>query len=281
MGISGDVRGAVIIPAHDEASVIARTLRSLAPLGRMPGVEVVVACNGCSDDTAEIARGFPWTRVVETDRPSKTGAMNLGDAVAREWPRLYLDADIEIAPDAVLAVLAALREPGVLAARAPYEYDTSGATPPVRAYYRARSRIPDPVRMWGAGGYATGEAGHRRFGEFADVTADDSWFDGQFSAAEKRIVPTLPARVRTPRDTGALLAVLTRQRRGVAEIDVPSEAESRVGALLTSVRGPRSLVDAGWYVLLTLVARERAARLRRRGAVVGWERDASSRAATT
>jgi hypothetical protein len=278
MGISGDVRGAIVIPAHDESAVIARTLRSLAPLARMPGVEVVVACNGCHDDTADIARGFPWAQVVETRRPSKTAAMNLGDGVATEWPRLYLDADIEIDPDAVIAVFAALTEPGVLAARAPYVYDTAGATPLVRAYYRARSRIPAPVRMWGAGGYATGEAGHRRFGEFADVTADDSWFDAQFAPAEKRIVATSPARVRTPRDTAGLLAVLTRQHRGVAEIGVPSDAGSRGAALLASVRGPRSAWDAGCYVLLTLIGRRRSARLRRQGSAGGWERDASSRA---
>jgi glycosyltransferase involved in cell wall biosynthesis len=279
MGISGDVRGAVIIPAHDESAVIARTLRSLAPLGAVPGVEIVVACNGCHDDTAEIARGFAGVRVVETDRPSKTGAMNLADDVATAWPRLYLDADIEIAPDAVLAVFDQLAEAGVLAARAPFVYDTSGATLPVRAYYRARSRIPAPVRLWGAGNYAVGEEGHRRFGAFADVTADDNWFDEQFEPGEKRVAATRPAWVRTPRDTAALLAVLTRQRRGAVEAGVPSRARSRGAALIASIRGPRSAVDVGCYVALSLVGRVRAQRLRRRGGAVAWERDASSRAA--
>jgi len=273
-----DARGAVIIPAHDESAVIGRTLRSLAPLTSLPGVEVIVACNGCVDDTADIARGFAGVDVVETDRGSKPVGLNLGDSVATAWPRLYLDADIEIEPASVLAVFETLAEPGVYAARPRYVYDISAATLPVRAYYRARSRIPVPLRMWGAGGYAANEAGHRRFGEFAHVTADDSWFDEQFAPEEKRIVDTAPTRVRTPRDTAALLAVLTRQRRGYRELGLASTAHTRGRALVRSIRGPRSAGDVAWYIALTLISRHRARAVTRRGGAGGWERDTSSRA---
>ena len=47
----------VIIPAHNEAKVIRRCLEGLlagAPAGEEP--ELIVVCNGCSDDTAAIAR---------------------------------------------------------------------------------------------------------------------------------------------------------------------------------------------------------------------------------
>jgi glycosyltransferase involved in cell wall biosynthesis len=272
-----DARGAVIIPAHDEAGVIARTLRALAPLTALPGIEVVVVCNGCQDETAELARGFPGVRVEETGRGSKIVALNLGDDVASAWPRLYLDADIDMDPRAVLAVFEALEEPGVLAARAYYVYDTAGASAPVRSYYRARSRTPaPPSRLWGAGGYAVTEEGHRRFARFADVTADDSWFDGQFAEAEKRVVATVPMRVRTPRDAEALLAVLTRQRRGYVELGIGSSAGTRGRGLLSSVKGPRSAIDAAWYVWFSMVSRRRAERILRQ-TERRWERDASSR----
>ncbi|WP_235912393.1 glycosyltransferase [Ruania zhangjianzhongii] len=272
--------GAVIVPAHNEAAVIARTLRALAPLTAVEGMEVIVACNGCTDDTAEIAREFAGVQVIETDQASKTVAMNLGDDAATAWPRLYLDADIDADPHSVLAVFAALAQPGVLAARARYVYDAIGVSIPVRAYYRARSRIPaPPARLWGAGGYATTEKGHRRFGRFADVIADDSWFDEQFHASEKRVVATAPMRVRTPRNAADLVAVLARRRRGVLELGATDEASSRGRALLRSVRGPRSAIDAGWYTVLTLLARRRALRTWRQGHR-GWDRDASSRANT-
>ncbi len=286
------LRGAVIIPAHDEAAVIGRTLAALAPLaatartGSGPGqprLEIIVACNGCADDTAAVARRFAGVTVVETAEASKPAGLNLGDAVATQWPRLYLDADIDITPAAVADVLAELARPGVLAARPRFVYDTSEATLPVRAYYRARARIPAPARrLWGAGGYAASAAGHERFGAFAAVTADDSWFDAQFDDAEKRVVDTDPMRVRTPRDCAALLAVLARQRRGYLELGVAPQTQRRGAALLTSVRSPEAAIDALWYLLLTLASRRRArARMRvgARGgaAAVRWERDGSTR----
>ncbi|KAA9131752.1 glycosyltransferase [Microbacterium caowuchunii] len=270
------VQGAVIIPAHNESAVIARSLRCLRSLAVQDGVEVIVACNGCTDDTARIARGFAGVQVVETDVASKTAALNLGDRIATVWPRLYLDADIEIEPSAVVAVFDALAAPGILAARPQFVYDLQGATFPVRAYYRARNRIGGPPRMWGAGGYAASEEGHRRFGSFASVTADDSWFDEQFSESEKVVVATAPLRVRTPRNRADLIAVLTRQRRGYRELGVASSAAARLPALLRGIRGPRSAVDAAWYVVLTVMAWRRAAITMRTG-TPGWERDASTR----
>lgn len=274
----GDVGGAVIIPAHDEAAVIARTLTALAPLTGLDGFEVIVACNGCHDDTASVARTFDGVIVAETSTASKPAGLNLGDAVATRWPRLYLDADIDISPRAVVDTMAELSRPGVLAARPRYVYDTGGATLPVRAYYRARSRIPaPPSRLWGAGGYATNSAGHGRFERFASVTADDSWFDAQFDDGEKRIVATQPMRVRTPRDTAALLAVLTRQRRGYLEIGVRPQTQHRGRALLSSVHSLGEAADAVWYLLLTVVSRRRVRLAARRGQASLWERDASTR----
>lgn len=266
--------GAVIIPAHNEAAVIARTL---APLAGCPALEVIVVANGCTDATAAIARGFERVRVLELGPASKPSAMNAGDAVATSWPRLYLDADIEITSEAVLAVFSALAEPGVLAARAEARYDTAAAAPLVRAYYRARSRIPaPPTRLWGAGGYATSERGHARFGSFAEVTADDSWFDEQFTPGEKRVVATEAMRIRTARDVSDLVAVLARQRRGYVELGVPPETVNRGVALLRTVHGPASLVDTACYVFLTLVARRRSAATTGAG-TRRWERDGSTR----
>lgn len=269
--------GAVIIPAHNEAGVIARTLGALAPLTAVEGIEVIVVCNGCTDDTADIARGFPGVQVREMDRPSKTAALNLGDETATAWPRLYLDGDIEMQPHSVVEVFDALTQPGILAARARFVYDVIGASAPVRAYHRARSRIPaPPKRLWGAGGYATNEEGHRRFGRFENVIGDDSWFDRQFADDEKRVVPTTPMRVRTPRNAADLVAVLARRRRGALEVGAADQASSRGRALLHAVRGPRSAIDAGWYAVLSIAARRRAAITLRHGER-GWERDSSSR----
>ncbi len=84
-----------IIPAHNEANVIERCLDPLAK-GMVSGeLEVIVVCNGCTDQTAHLAGGkSKHIRVVETEVPSKSVALNLGDNVACGFPRFYLDADV-------------------------------------------------------------------------------------------------------------------------------------------------------------------------------------------
>src|SRR4029453_13779336 len=84
----------IIIPAHNEESVIRRGLHAVLD-GAAPGeLEVIVVCNGCSDATADVAREFGIAvRVIETDVPSKSNALNLGDAAATRFPRFYLEAD--------------------------------------------------------------------------------------------------------------------------------------------------------------------------------------------
>jgi len=277
-----DIRGAggaIIIPAHDEEAVLARTLDTLRPVTRSDAVDVIVVCNGCTDRTAEIARSYPGVTVIEIDTPSKVAAMNVGDAATRRWPRLYLDADIQIEPEAVAAVFHELsRAGGALAARPASVEDVHDATFPVRAYYRARARIPEAgVRLWGAGGYAVSEAGHARFERFPDIVNDDSWIHNLFTDDEKAVLDTPPMLVQVPRTTHALLAVITRHRRGQLDLGVPlgEQSSQRARAILRSVRGVRTGVDAFCYAALTQISRVRS----RRADAAAWSRDASTRSA--
>ena len=67
----------VVIPAHNESSVIARTLSAMVDGTQENEIDVIVVCNGCTDETATITRRFaPAVRVVETDVASKTYALN-------------------------------------------------------------------------------------------------------------------------------------------------------------------------------------------------------------
>lgn len=270
--------GAILIPAHNEAAVIDRTLRRLAPLAAHDNVEICVICNGCTDETAQRARQHPGVHVIDIAEASKAAALNAGDTWATRWPRLYLDADIEIDPDAIAHVFRAL-EGSVSAARPPYRYDTTGASAVVRAYYRARRRMPSTrSALWGAGAYALSKAGHDRFAAFPAVIADDLFVDGLFLADEKSIVAASPVRVRTPRTTAALMGILRRNSRGAAELDAGS-VHSSVRELVAGVRGLSSAVDAVVYAALAAAARLRLTRPGRRGPTLLWERDTSSRQA--
>lgn len=267
--------GAVIIPAHNEMAVLARTLEALSIPLASGRVEVIVACNGCTDGTEEVARSVAGVRVIETAEASKVAALNAGDLAASRWPRMYLDADIELPVEALCATLDALStDHGLLCARPAFRYDTDGATWPVRAYYRARSRLPQAsASMWGAGVYGLSLKGHQRLGEFPAVTADDCFIDRLFGETEKVTLDCPPVTVRTPRSAAALLSTLKRVYRGNLELrSVRGDRTGRtVRELAASVRGPVSALDALVYGGFALAGRL-APRPR-----LAWERDETSR----
>jgi hypothetical protein len=237
---------------------------------------VVVACNGCTDGTEALAGSVPGVRVVSVEEASKTAALNAGDQAAGSWPRLYVDADIEVPAAALRATLAALADDdGPLCARPAFTYDTAGTSWTVRAYYRARNRLPQAsASMWGAGFYGLSRRGHERLGEFPPVTNDDCYIDRLFDASEKATVACQPVIVRTPRTGRALLSTLRRVYRGNCELrDVPGAHLGRtVWQLAHSIKGPGSAMDAVVYSAFALMGR--AASRRKTSA---WERDNSSR----
>jgi len=162
----------------------------------------------------------------------------------------------------------------VLAARPSSKVDLTGADAFVRSYYRARGRIAwFQTALWGAGAYGLSEAGHRQIGDFPELTGDDLWVDAQFAPTEKTVVDTEPTAVAVPRDVRSLLHMLQRVYRGKAEVPEAPDAGRTLRAVLASIRGPRSAWDSSMYIVLTVIARRRAGRVR----TTTWERDESSR----
>jgi glycosyltransferase involved in cell wall biosynthesis len=279
--------GSVVIPAHNEQSVIAECLAPLAAASADGRLETVVVCNGCTDGTAEVARGFPGVTVLDLPVGSKPAALRAGDCAVRALPRIYLDADVVLPLDSALAVLARLAPSTVegtgtpLAGRPPVRYDPTGSPALVRRYYRARAQIPAVLgSLWGAGVYALSAAGRARFTEFPDLVADDLWIDQLFEPPEVEIVDCPPVTVTTPRHTRDLLNVLRRTYRGKAEhqtvnTDTARETQGDTArdVMRLARRGPAGLVDAATYTGLVVTARL-AQRLSRDDT---WERDESSR----
>ncbi len=281
------LRASVVIPAHNEAAVIERCLRALTVGAPANSLDVVVACNGCSDDTAALARSLSSPRwpvtVVETDTASKIVALRLGDRHATVFPRVYLDADIELSGAAVLAVADRLRTGAELAGRPPLRYLVDGASWSVRRYYTARSRVPSLMSaLWGAGVYAMSEQGRSRFADWPDVVGDDLFVDRLFARDEIVIVDAEPAVVRIPTTPQSLLGILRRAQRGKHQpggdsAEPPVAATSTLrGVVRSALGGPGAAVDAAVFVGYALAARASAAR----AAHGTWERDETSRVAS-
>jgi glycosyltransferase involved in cell wall biosynthesis len=89
----------VIIPAHNEERYLAETLEALR--GQTYGwYEILVVANGCSDRTAEVARGR-CHRLFVLSQKSLGHARNLGARMARGEVLLFLDADTRLEPGAL------------------------------------------------------------------------------------------------------------------------------------------------------------------------------------
>jgi glycosyltransferase involved in cell wall biosynthesis len=276
--------GAVIIPAHNEATVIRECLDALFAGVDPHAFQVVVSCNGCTDGTADVVRNLPYpVTVLEQKAASKPRALRLAESACDAFPRLYVDADVTLPGSSAVAVLERLAD-GVLAARPPVRYDTSSSSTLVRRFHHARGAVPTlHTSLWGAGVYGLSRQGRDRFGAFPDVVGDDLFVDRLFAAHEVEIVDCEPVTVRAPRRTADLVRLLRRSFRGKAEADaVTTSDRSSTGRTLFFVlrhggQSPGAALDALAYIALVLVSRAQA-RLRPR---VRWERDESSRSPGT
>lgn len=278
----------IIIPAHNEEAVISRVLAALLD-GDAPGeLEVIVACNGCTDRTAEAARRFgPPVRVIEIPAASKVAALNAGDAVAAGFPRFYVDADVELPLDSVRRMAAALDRGPALAAWPEPRTELLGASWPVRAFYAVWLALPynRAGGRVGAGVYALSREGRARFARFPDVINDDGFVRFRFAPHERMTVPGAWSQVQAPRTLAALVRVKTRVRVGQFQLrqrypDAPASEPKSVSALFRAfARRPWLWPCVPVYAAVTLYVRRQARRRLARAELGGWGRDGSTREA--
>jgi glycosyltransferase involved in cell wall biosynthesis len=275
----------VIIPAHNEGSVIARTLQAMTN-GAEPGeLDVIVVCNGCNDDTAAVARRFGApVRVIETDVAGKTHALNLGDEAAKAFPRIYADADIVISVETIRMLARRLETGDVLAVAPTPNFDLAECSWAVRSCYEIRSLLPSAQEgVGGSGVYALSEAGRGRFGVFPPLTADDGYVRIQFKEGERETLYSAHSTVFPPRTIKNLIATKTRAHYGSLELANlfpglwKNRGESNHKSLLRLFKRPQLWSKLAVYCLVTTIAKYRAQKRLRDGVTV-WERDKTSRA---
>ncbi|MFZ9880233.1 MAG: glycosyltransferase, partial [Phycisphaerales bacterium] len=223
----------VVIPAYNEGAGIERCLRSVLSQG-VADLTVVVVANACRDDTAARARAVPvpagaTVLVLDIPEGGKTNALNTGERALREagrdsFPRLFLDGDIELGPNALAPVFAAAAVPTPIVVSAEAEFETSGCSVPVKLFYAAERFNPYHFESApnGSGTYGVNAAGRARWGEFPAVIADDGFVERQFAASERRTVRAAPrvyALVRVPRTLAGLRGISARKRVGNDELD--------------------------------------------------------------
>lgn len=143
----------IIVPAHNEAATIAPTLRSLL-LQDYPDFEIIVACNGCVDDTAAVSRklggGDPRLQVIETERAGMSFGKNFGAAAARGTLLVFVDADTTILPDALRRIVRVIGDRPSVIGTLPGRPDRGG--PVVRVCFWIANCITRRNRLHAPGG---------------------------------------------------------------------------------------------------------------------------------
>jgi glycosyltransferase involved in cell wall biosynthesis len=275
----------IIIPAHNEASVIRRTLAALTA-GAKPGeLDIVVVCNGCTDNTAAVARQFgPPVRVLETAIAGKAQALNLAETVACGFPRVYADADVVIDLETVHALARRLERGDILAVAPTPLFDLSACSWAVRACYEIRALLPSAREgIGGSGVYALSASGRARFDKFPILTADDGYIRIQFQPHERTSLESVHSTVYPPRTVKHLIATKTRSHYGSFELAKrypekwQQRGESNNRSLLRLFQQPHLWPKLAVYCAVTIIAKGRARR-QLGGAAPGWERDHTSRA---
>lgn len=219
---------AVIIPAHDEEVALRRCLEGLAGQTYGGAVEVIVVANGCQDATVRVALesgallpSHCSLGVVELPVAAKWQALNAGDAATGAPARVYLDADIVLAPTVLERLVGVLAEDGPRLAQPEAVVDRSGrgGSYPVRAFVHVWSRLPYVrEQVLGLGCYAVNGEGRARWGAFPPLGADDTYVRFRFDDADKQVVRGATMTLSFPTSLRELITVRARWCRLSREV---------------------------------------------------------------
>ena len=277
-------RISVVIPAHNEQRVIARNL-ALLHEGVEPGtLEVVVVCNGCTDDTAAVARAaVPDVRVLELSNPSKAEAVRAGNRVASVFPRVHLDADVQLSGSDLLRLVRPILEEGILATAPRRILPPGRASLLVRWYYDVWEQLPH-VRsgLFGRGAIALSEEGQTRVSALPDAMSDDLVISDAFDPRETLVVEEAEVRVVPPSNIRDLVRRRVRVATGNVQASTgglrrPDSATTPGGLLRLAIGNPGFAVRLPVFLSVAVVARFSSRSAVRSGDFTTWHRDESSR----
>lgn len=98
-----DTSISIVIPAYNEEKVIAKTILSVQKAVDSESAEIIVVCNGCTDQTEKVGREL-GVQVYVAPEKGAAKASNLGSQFAKGSTLVFLDADTVIAHNLLVEV---------------------------------------------------------------------------------------------------------------------------------------------------------------------------------
>jgi len=275
----------VIVPAHNEESVIADCLNSIV---NQAGVDhIIVPCNGCTDKTVEIVRSqFPGVICLDIKKPSKTNALNVAEEKAQElgihYPIFYIDADTRLSDNCISQITHAMDNSNILLAAPTPIIDTSKSSWLVKTYYNVWTRLPYIKEgVIATCSFIISKQGRKRFDRFADVIGDDGFVRCHFKNSEIANIKDTEIYITAPRDIYSLIKIKTRARLGnmelIAKKQCPVQEAKHYGNVMKKRLFSRQALATSIYIVIAVVIRLRAKAQFKKLDSYQWETDDSSR----
>ncbi|HEX5333033.1 MAG TPA: glycosyltransferase family A protein [Cellulomonas sp.] len=275
----------VVIPAHNEESVIGRCLATLLAEAEPDEFAVLVVSNGSTDHTVSRAQSVRGSRgasarVLELPEPSKVAAVRAGMSLAAAGAVIVLDADVELPTRAARALRDVLANPLPIVAYPTLRLDTTAASWVVRRYYAVWTALPYVTEsMVGSGVFALNAPARAQLGELPDVVNDDGWVRHSFPPERRVVVPdeVTVYSARTARALVARRARIVNGNRALAHDLGHDEATKRGSVVLRQLRlGRVRAPDVVVFGAMTFLGRV-AALVRRARHDAAWSTDQTSR----
>lgn len=278
-------KSTIIIAAYNEASIIRATIRSLVENTELNHYQILVICNGCSDNTEDIIRNeFHTVFCYSIPQASKSLAIRYAESLAPGFPRLYLDADIELnAGDAIALIDFAKKQSAAALIVPASKLDTEQSQNTVKRFYRVWYDTPYVQQLgFGAGAYLLNQLGRDRFTDWPELIADDGFIRSQFLKHEIHVLEQYKVKVKAPKDIFSLIKVKARSKRGNIELKRYLDQhnsfrkESKRTTLKHTLQVRSSLCDRLVYLFVNLTALT----LAKWQSLIGfkaWPRDNSNR----
>ncbi|MEE9352097.1 MAG: glycosyltransferase [Thiotrichaceae bacterium] len=271
----------VIVPAHNESSVIQACLDSIVHQERVD--EVIVACNGCSDNTVTIVREhYPTVICLDIQKPSKTNALNEAEKHAKSFPIFYLDADTVITPHTISRITEHLDQSEIMLAAPTPLINTDESSWLVKQYYKIWINLPyikDGVI--GTCSFIMTKKGRQRFDKFPNIINDDGFVRCCFDSNERANIENTTIHIKAPKTLFSLIKIKTRARLGNMQLESsnlcarPKQANysSSIKEKLLS----KDFISTIAYIGIALVIRLRAKKQFNEIDTYVWEKDLTSR----
>ncbi len=276
----------VIVPAHNEASVIQNCLDSII---NQDGVDqIIVPCNGCTDNTVDIVKqNYPQVICLDIEKPSKTNALNVAEKKAKElgvsYPIFYIDADTQLSENCIKTITQTMQDNDELLLSAPTPIiNTDKSSWLVKTYYKVWLQLPYIKEgVIATCSFIVSEKGRKRFDKFADVIGDDGFIRCHFKNSEIANIEGAEIYITAPKDIYSLIKIKTRARLGnmelIARKKCPILEAKHYGNVMKSRLFSHEFIPTSIYILIAMIIRIRAKLQFNKLDSYQWEKDTSSR----